>query len=97
MAASEEVAQIKSGGAETGARAAMSHTSALAGTEALNDALFRRLGIVRVASDVKPRIDPDKSATRMSTMSRAAAAPGSRRSFSAPPGGSELGAARGGP
>ena len=41
---------IKSGNSETGARAAMSHTSALAGTEALNDALFRRLGIVRVGS-----------------------------------------------
>ena len=44
------VVAIKSGGSETGARAVMSHTSALAGTEALNDALFRRLGIVRVAS-----------------------------------------------
>ncbi|MHA1113711.1 MAG: acetate--CoA ligase family protein [Alphaproteobacteria bacterium] len=44
------IVAIKSGGSETGARAAMSHTSALAGTEALNDALFRRLGIARVAS-----------------------------------------------
>ena len=41
---------IKSGSSETGARTAMSHTSALTGTEALNDALFRRLGIVRVGS-----------------------------------------------
>ncbi len=44
------IVAIKSGGSETGARAALSHTSALAGTEALNDALFRRLGIARVAS-----------------------------------------------
>jgi len=44
------IVAIKSGNSETGARTAMSHTSALAGTEALNDALFRRLGIVRVGS-----------------------------------------------
>jgi acetyl-CoA synthetase len=44
------IVAIKSGSSETGARAAMSHTSALAGAEAFNDALFRRLGIVRVGS-----------------------------------------------
>jgi acetyl-CoA synthetase len=44
------IVAIKSGDSEAGARAAMSHTSALAGTEALNDALFRRLGIARVGS-----------------------------------------------
>ncbi len=44
------IVAIKSGNSEAGARVAMSHTSALAGTETLNDALFRRLGIVRVGS-----------------------------------------------
>ncbi len=44
------IVAIKSGNSETGAHLAMSHTSALTGAEALNDALFRRLGIVRVGS-----------------------------------------------
>ena len=44
------IVAIKSGNTEVGARAALSHTSALTGTEALYDALFRRLGIARVGS-----------------------------------------------
>lgn len=44
------IVAIKSGNSEAGARAAMSHTSALTGTEALYDALFRRFGIARVGS-----------------------------------------------
>jgi acetyl-CoA synthetase len=44
------VVAIKSGNTEAGARAALSHTSSLTGTEALYDALFRRLGIARVGS-----------------------------------------------
>ncbi len=44
------IVAIKSGTSETGAHLAMSHTSALTGSEALNDALFRRLGIIRVGS-----------------------------------------------
>ena len=44
------IVAIKSGTSEVGARAAMSHTSALTGTDALYDALFRRLGIARVGS-----------------------------------------------
>jgi len=44
------IVAIKSGTSETGAHLAMSHTSALTGSEALNDALFRRLGILRVGS-----------------------------------------------
>ncbi len=41
---------LKTGNSEIGARIALSHTSSLAGSEALYEALFRRLGVVRVAS-----------------------------------------------
>ncbi len=44
------IVAIKSGSSEVGARTALSHTSSLAGTEELYDALFRRLGIARVGS-----------------------------------------------
>lgn len=39
---------LKSGSSELGARVTLSHTSSLAGSDVLCDALFRRLGIVRV-------------------------------------------------
>lgn len=39
---------LKSGTSETGARTTLSHTSSLAGSEALCAALFRRLGMARV-------------------------------------------------
>jgi acyl-CoA synthetase (NDP forming) len=39
---------LKCGGSAVGAQIAMSHTSSLAGADALCDALFRRLGIARV-------------------------------------------------
>ena len=39
---------LKTGNSEMGARIALSHTSSLAGTEALYDALFKRLGVLRV-------------------------------------------------
>ncbi len=41
---------LKSGNSDVGARLALSHTSSLAGSEALYDALFERLGVVRVGS-----------------------------------------------
>jgi len=41
---------LKSGNSEMGARLALSHTSSLAGSEALYDALFERLGVIRVGS-----------------------------------------------
>ncbi len=41
---------LKTGNSEIGARIALSHTSSLAGSEALYEALFRRLGVVRVHS-----------------------------------------------
>ena len=39
---------LKTGNSEIGARIALSHTSSLAGTESLYDALFERLGVLRV-------------------------------------------------
>lgn len=39
---------LKSGSSEQGTRVALSHTSSLAGSDVLCDALFRRLGIARV-------------------------------------------------
>ncbi|MBA2465295.1 MAG: acetate--CoA ligase family protein, partial [Nocardioidaceae bacterium] len=39
---------LKSGSSELGARVTLSHTSSLAGSDVLCDALFRRVGIVRV-------------------------------------------------
>ncbi|MEM7224883.1 MAG: acetate--CoA ligase family protein [Pseudomonadota bacterium] len=39
---------LKTGNSEMGARIALSHTSSLAGTETLYDALFDRLGVLRV-------------------------------------------------
>jgi acetate---CoA ligase (ADP-forming) len=42
------IVAVKVGGSELGARLAMSHTSSLAGSDKLYDALFERLGIIRV-------------------------------------------------
>lgn len=47
-ARSKPVIVIKSGRSEAGARAAMSHTGALAGSDAVYDAAFRRVGMLRV-------------------------------------------------
>jgi acetyl-CoA synthetase len=44
------VVALKTGRSEQGAKVAMSHTSSLAGTDALYDALFERCGIARVHS-----------------------------------------------
>lgn len=48
--AGKPLVALKTGHSEQGARVAMSHTSSLAGTDALYDALFRRHGIARVHS-----------------------------------------------
>lgn len=42
------IVALKAGRSELGARLAMSHTSSLSGNDRLYDALFRRLGIIRV-------------------------------------------------
>ena len=44
------IVALKVGKSELGAQLAMSHTSSLAGNDALYDALFQRLGIIRVHS-----------------------------------------------
>jgi acyl-CoA synthetase (NDP forming) len=44
------VVAIKAGRSETGARATLSHTSSLAGPDALVDAYLRRYGVIRVES-----------------------------------------------
>ncbi len=49
-AARKPLVVLKTGHSEQGARVAMSHTSSLAGTDALYDALFHRHGIARVHS-----------------------------------------------
>jgi acyl-CoA synthetase (NDP forming) len=44
------IVALKAGRSELGAKLAMSHTSSLAGSDRLYDALFRRLGVLRVSS-----------------------------------------------
>jgi acyl-CoA synthetase (NDP forming) len=44
----KQVIAFKAGNSELGARLAMSHTSSLAGSDKLYDALFARLGVIRV-------------------------------------------------
>lgn len=46
------IVALKSGTSTLGAQLAMSHTSSLAGSDALYDALFRRLGVIRVKDPV---------------------------------------------
>lgn len=49
-ARSKPVIVIKAGRSDAGAKAAMSHTGALAGSDAVYDAAFRRVGMLRVYS-----------------------------------------------
>ncbi|VWB07845.1 feruloyl-CoA synthetase [Burkholderia pseudomultivorans] len=46
------IVALKSGTSTLGAQLAMSHTSSLAGSDALYDALFRRLGVIRAKDPV---------------------------------------------
>lgn len=46
------IVALKSGTSSLGAQLAMSHTSSLAGSDALYDALFRRLGVIRAKDPV---------------------------------------------
>jgi acyl-CoA synthetase (NDP forming) len=46
------IVALKSGASTLGAQLALSHTSSLAGSDALYDALFRRLGVIRVKDPV---------------------------------------------
>jgi acetate---CoA ligase (ADP-forming) len=50
VARSKPILAVKSGTTGAGARAASSHTAALAGSEAAVDALFRQAGVIRAAS-----------------------------------------------
>ena len=65
------VVVVKSGRMATGARAAATHTGALAGSDAVYDAAFRRAGILRV-SDLRELFDCAE------TLGRVASPPGKR-------------------
>ncbi|MCK8783680.1 bifunctional acetate--CoA ligase family protein/GNAT family N-acetyltransferase [Roseomonas sp. NAR14] len=49
-ARAKPVILVKAGGSESGARAALAHTGALAGADLVQDAAFRRAGMLRVAT-----------------------------------------------
>lgn len=50
MRAGKPLVALKAGKSELGAKLAMSHTSSLAGSDRMYDALFERLGVIRVDS-----------------------------------------------
>ncbi|MCP8939148.1 bifunctional acetate--CoA ligase family protein/GNAT family N-acetyltransferase [Alsobacter sp. SYSU M60028] len=70
-ARTKPVVVVKSGRHSAGARAAQSHTGALAGADAVYDAAFRRAGLLRV-------YDLDELFAAVETLSRVAPFPGDR-------------------
>ena len=70
-ARTKPVVVVKSGRHTSGARAALSHTGALAGSDAVFDAAFRRAGLLRV-------YDLDELFAAVETLSRVAPFPGDR-------------------
>jgi acyl-CoA synthetase (NDP forming) len=50
LASGKPVVALKIGRSEESARTAMAHTGALVGDDAVNDAVFRQLGVIRVSS-----------------------------------------------
>jgi acetyl coenzyme A synthetase (ADP forming)-like protein len=71
VARTKPLLAVKSGRTQAGARAASSHTAALAGSETAVDAVFRRAGVIR-ASSLEELLD-------VATLYASGASPGGRR------------------
>ena len=68
VARTKPVLVIKSGRHAQGAKAALTHTGALAGSDAVYDAAFRRAGLVRVI-DLDELFAAAETLARLSTLS----------------------------